>query len=106
MSLELEPGVIELDDTAQAWLLQYKAIKSQLSELEQRLQVAREHLEFSLGQAETATIKGHPVVRWTSVESKRFDTKRAREILPAQVVEALEVVSTSRRFTIVNEDDH
>ena len=104
MSLELEPGVIELDDTAQAWLLQYKAIKSQLSELEERLQVAREHLEFSLGQAETATIKGHPVVRWTNVESKRFDTKRAREILPAQVVEALEVVSTSRRFTIVNED--
>jgi hypothetical protein len=46
-----------------------------------------------------------PVVRYSFVESKRFDTKRAREILPTQVIEALEVVSTSRRFSIVNEDN-
>lgn len=105
MSVELEPGVIELDDTAQAWLLQYKAIKAQMSELNEKLEVARQHLEFSLGEAETATIKGHPVVRWTRVEAKRFDTKKAREILPTQVIEALEVVSSSRRFTLVNEDD-
>ena len=39
------------------------------------------------------------------MESKRFDTKRAREILPAQVIDALEVVSVSRRFSIVQEDD-
>lgn len=104
MSVELEPGVIELDDTAQAWLLQYKSIKAQMAELDEKLQVAREHLEFSLGEAETATIKGHPVIRWTKVEAKRFDTKRAREVLPVQVIESLEVVSTSRRFTLVNED--
>lgn len=105
MSVELEPGVIELDDTAQAWLLQYKAIKNQMKELEEKLQVAREHLEFSLGEAETACVKGHPVIRWTRVESKRFDTKKARELLPVQVIEALEIVSSSRRFTLVNEDD-
>ncbi len=32
-----------------------------------------------------------PVVRYTFVESRRFDTKRAREILPVQVIEALMV---------------
>ena len=105
MSVEIEPGVIELDDTAQAWLLQYKAIKAEMAELEEKLQVARDHLEYFLGEAETATIKGHPVVRWTRVESRRFDSKKAREILPAQVVEALEMVSVSRRFTIVSEDN-
>lgn len=104
MSVEIEPGVIELDDTAQAWLLQYKAIKAEMTELEEKLQIARDHLEHSLGNAETATIKGHPVIRWSKVESRRFDTKKAREILPAQVVEALEMVSVSRRFSIVSEE--
>jgi predicted phage-related endonuclease len=48
--------------------------------------------------------QNRPVIRWTTVESKRFDTKRAREILPPQVIEALETVSTSRRFTIVEQE--
>jgi hypothetical protein len=46
-----------------------------------------------------------PVIRWSVVESKRFDTKRAREILPAQVIDLLEVVSTTRRFTVVRDDE-
>jgi hypothetical protein len=43
-------------------------------------------------------------VRWTRVESRRFDTKKAREILPQQVIDVLEVVSTSRRFVIVDQE--
>lgn len=105
MSLEIEPGVIELDDTAQAWLLQYKATKAQISELEQKLQVAREHLEFALGDSELALIKGQPVIRWTKTESHRFDTKKARELLPPEVVEALETKIVSRRFSIVEVDE-
>jgi predicted phage-related endonuclease len=105
MSVEIEPGVIEFDNTAQAWLLQYKKTKLEITELEETLQVARDHLEFALGDAEIATIKGHPVVRFSKVESKRFDTKRAREILPQQVIDALEVVSVSRRFSLVTEEN-
>lgn len=105
MSVEIEPGIIELDDTAQAWLLQYKTIKAQMTELEEKLQIARDHLEYALGESETATVKGHPVIRWSRVESRRFDSKKAREILPPQVVEALEMVSVSRRFSIVSEDN-
>lgn len=105
MSIELEPGVIELDDTAQAWLLAYKDYTAKIAELEEKRAVAREHLEFALGEAETACVKGHPAIRFTKVESKRFDTKRARELLPEQVLEALEVVSYSRRFTLVKDDE-
>jgi hypothetical protein len=57
-----------------------------------------------MGDAELAMYQNRPVIRWTRVESKRFDTKRAREILPEQVIDALEVVSVSRRFTIVEQD--
>lgn len=105
MSIELEPGVIELDDTAQAWLLAFKEYSAKIAELEEKRAVAREHLEFALGEAETACVKGHPAIRYTKVESKRFDTKRAKELLPEQVLNALEIISYSRRFTIVKEDE-
>jgi predicted phage-related endonuclease len=104
MSLEIEPGVIELDDTAQAWLLQYKTTKAQITEMEERLQVARDHLEMALGNSELALIKGQPVIRWTKTESTRFDTKKARELLPADLVEVLETKIVSRRFSIVTDE--
>jgi predicted phage-related endonuclease len=105
MSLEIEPGVIELDDTAQAWLLAYKKTKAEISALEEKLKVAREHLEFALGDSELALIKGQPVIRWTRTESHRFDTKKAREILPAELIGALETTLISRRFSIVEVDE-
>lgn len=105
MSLEIEPGVIELDDTAQAWLLQYKTLKHQIAEMEERLKVAREHLEFALGDSELALIKGQPVIRWTRTESHRFDTKKAREILPAELIGALETTIVARRFSIVADEE-
>jgi hypothetical protein len=57
-----------------------------------------------MGDSETALYENKPVVRWTRVESRRFDTKKAREILPQQVIDVLEIVSTSRRFTLVDPD--
>jgi predicted phage-related endonuclease len=105
MSIELEPGLIELDETAQAWLLAYKDATAKIAELEEKRAVAREHLEVALGEAETACIKGHPVVRFTKVESRRFDTKRAKELLPPQVLDTLEIISYSRRFTLVRDEE-
>jgi predicted phage-related endonuclease len=105
MSIEIEPGVIELDDTAQAWLLQYKTTKAQIAEMEERLQVARDHLEMALGNSELAWIKGQPVIRWTKTESHRFDTKKARELLPAELIEVLETKIVSRRFSIVMDEN-
>ena len=105
MSIEIEPGVIELDDTAQAWLLQYKTLTHQIAEMEERLKVAREHLEFALGDSELALIKGQPVIRWTRTESNRFDTKKAREVLPAELISVLETTIVSRRFSIVADEE-
>jgi hypothetical protein len=45
--------------------------------------------------------QGNEVVRWSFVESRRLDVKKAREILPVQVIELLEVPTMSRRFTVV-----
>ena len=105
MSVEIETGVVDLDANTAAWLEQYKSALAKIKELNEIADVARAHIERALGDCELGMFLNRPVVRWTKVESKRFDTKRAREILPSQVIDALEVVSVSRRFSIVQEDD-
>ena len=105
MSVEIEKGVIDFDVNTAAWLEQYKSALSKIKELQEVADIARSHIEQALGEGETGMFLNRPVVRWTRVESKRFDTKRAREILPVQVIEALEVVTVSRRFTLVTGDE-
>jgi len=106
MSVENEIGVVDFDANTAAWLEQYKSAVAKIKELQEVADVARAHIEAALGDNQMGMFLNRPVVRWSFVESTRFDTKRAREILPAQVIEALEVKSTSRRFSIVNEDDY
>lgn len=105
MSVEIEKGVIDFDVNTAAWLEQYKSALAKIKELQEVADVARAHIEQALGESETGMFLNRPVVRWTRVESKRFDTKRAREILPEQVIAALEVTSVSRRFSLVSEDE-
>lgn len=105
MSVEIENGVVDFDVNTAAWLEQYKSALAKIKELQEVADVARAHIEQALGEGETGMFLNRPVVRWTKVESKRFDTKRAREILPVQVIEALEVKTISRRFTLINEDE-
>jgi predicted phage-related endonuclease len=102
MSMQIEKGVKVLDDNTAQWLKQYREALAKIKEWEEVADIARSHLENALGDCEEGLHNGQTVVRWTAIESKRFDTKRAREILPPQVIEMLEVVSHSRRFSVVD----
>jgi predicted phage-related endonuclease len=104
MTIEIEHGVVDFDDGIGQWLRQYKEAQAEAKKWGEVADIARSHLEAAMGDAELAMYQNRPVVRWTKVETKRFDTKRAREMLPEQVVELLEVVSVSRRFTIVEQE--
>jgi hypothetical protein len=104
MTIEIDHKVVDFDDGVGQWLRQYKEAQAEAKKWSEIAEIARSHLEAAMGDAELAMYQNRPVIRWTTVESKRFDTKRAREILPPQVIEALELVSTSRRFTIVEQD--
>jgi predicted phage-related endonuclease len=105
VTIEIEKGIVDLDDDANAWLEQYKSALAKIKEWQEVADIARAHIEGALGDSQLGMFGNRPVVRWSVVESKRFDTKRAREILPAQVIDLLEVVSTTRRFTVINEDN-
>jgi predicted phage-related endonuclease len=104
MSTEGSIGIVDFDDGIAQWLQQYKHAKEEIARWEEIADIARAHLENAMGDAETALYENKPVVRWTRVESRRFDTKKAREILPQQVIDVLEIVSMSRRFTLVDQD--
>jgi len=104
MSTESSIGIVDFDDGIAQWLQQYKHAKEEIARWEEIADIARSHLENAMGDAETALYENKPVVRWTHVESRRFDTKKAREILPQHVIDVLEVVSMSRRFTLVDQD--
>lgn len=104
MSVASGTGVVDFDANTAAWLEQYKSALAKIKENQEVADVARSHIEQALGDNEVGMFLNRPVVRYTFVESKRFDTKRAREILPAQVIDALEIISTSRRFSIVSEE--
>lgn len=102
MTVEIEHKRVVFDDDIASWLKQYTDALTRIKEWQEVADIARSHLESALGDAEVGMYQGNEVVRWSFVESKRIDVKKAREILPIQVIELLEVPTTSRRFTIVD----
>ena len=105
MSVEIEKGVVDFDSNTAAWLENYKNALAKIKEWQEVADVARAHIEQSLGDAEVGMYQNRPVVRWSFIETRRFDVKRAKEILPEQVLDTLEVISNSRRFSIVEQDN-
>ena len=105
MSVEIETGIVDFDSNTAAWLENYKNALAKIKEWQEVADVARAHIEQSLGDAEVGMYQNRPVVRWSFIETRRFDVKRAKEILPEQVLDTLEVISNSRRFSIVEQDN-
>lgn len=104
MTIEIEKGVVILDDDTAAWLRQYREALTKIKEWEEIADIARSHLEVALGDNEVAMYQGQPVVRWSTVTSKRFDVKKARELLAPEFVAVLETETHSRRFSLVDLD--
>lgn len=103
MSTQISTHMIDLDPNASAFLAGYIEAKAKIKEWSEKADLYAEQVKAALGDSEIGLVNGKEAVRWTTVESRRIDTKKAREILPPQVVDILEVVTTSRRFTIVED---
>jgi predicted phage-related endonuclease len=105
MSLEMQSGVIEFDENTVSWVEQYRNCLIRIKEWQESADIARSNIEASMGNSELAFFKGQPLVRWTVVMTKRFDVKKAKEILPEELVEKLSIETQSRRFTLVAEGE-
>jgi predicted phage-related endonuclease len=103
--MEIEKGVVAFDQDIANWVAQYRSALEKVKEWQEIADIARSHIENALGDSEVGLWQGRPVVRYSTVESTRFDTKKAKEVLPPELVNLLVTTSTHRRFTIVNEDN-
>jgi predicted phage-related endonuclease len=103
MTQQTAVGVVDLDDNTAAWLDQYRNALAKIKEWQEVADVARSHLESAIGENEVAMYKNRQVIRFTRFEQTRFDVKHAKEILPPQILDVLNVKSTVRRFTLVEE---
>ena len=105
MSTQINQEMVDLDPQAIAWLDTYIETKAKIKQLQELLDKAQEHVKAALGDCETGLVHGREAVRWKSVESKRVDVTKLRELLPPQVLDLVEVHQTTRRFTIVEADE-
>jgi predicted phage-related endonuclease len=104
VSMEIEQGVIAFDQDIANWVAQYKSALEKVKEWQEIADIARSHIENALGDAEVGLWQGREVVRFSTVETTRFDTKKAKEVLPPELVALLVTTSTHRRFTLVAEE--
>jgi predicted phage-related endonuclease len=104
MTIQIDNKSVILDENTAQWLKQYRDAQVKVKEWQEIADIARSHLEVALGENEVAIYQGQEVVRWTTVTSKRFDVKKAREMLPANVISLFESEQISRRFTLTDQD--
>jgi len=96
---------VPLDDLNN-WLELYRQATDGIAALEERRKVARERIEAALGEAETGTVAGRPVVRWTHVTSTRLDQRKAKALLDGYgALDEAMTETTSRRFVLVTEEE-
>lgn len=105
MGTELDNQTVALDMAAAAFVAAYVEAKAKIKEWTEKADLAAEQIKAALGDHEIGLIDNKPAVRWTTVESKTIDIKKCREILPPQVLDLVEVVRTSKRFTLVDENN-
>ncbi|NBT79099.1 MAG: hypothetical protein EBT04_11720 [Betaproteobacteria bacterium] len=102
MSLQINPEEIDFDPGIADLISRLRRLKAEIGELQEQADILAEQIKSAMGDAIIGTVNGAPAVKWTTVESTRFDVKKAREVLPKQVIDLLEIKSQSRRFTLLD----
>ena len=103
MSPQINLEMVDLDPAASAFLAAYIEARAKVKEWEEKADIAAEQVKAALGDAQIGLVNGREAVRWTTVETKRIDPKKVRELLPENLWEKFETASVSRRFMIVEE---
>lgn len=101
---ELNEGK-ELPPSVAGWLEEYKKLKAQIKDLEERADIARSHVELFLNDANLGTVNGMPAIKWVHVEQRRFDQSKALQYLTEEQVADCYKVMTTRQFRPVSQDD-
>lgn len=86
------------------WIDILHEANAQKKRCEEAIATARAKIEEALGDLEVGCLDDTPVVRYTHVTSTRFDTSKAKKLLPADLYQACTSTTTTRRFTLVDQE--
>ena len=97
---------VDLPTPVANWLNEYKRIQAEIKELQERLDIARAHVELALGESTLGLVNGNPAIKWGFVEQRRFDQTKAKELLRDQpgLLESCYTTQRMRRFEIVKDE--
>lgn len=96
---------VDLPTSVAHWLDSYKQLLAQKKELEERIDIARAHVELALGESTLGLVNGNPAIKWGWVDQRRFDQTKAKELLRDKpgILEACYTTQRIRRFEIVKD---
>lgn len=92
---------VEVDADA---LHRYRQAREQIATWTEIADQARARLEQQLGERQTGTVDGLPVIRWARVKSTRLDQTLVKSLHPGVHAEC-QTTSESRRFTVVSANE-
>lgn len=98
------PAPIALDSIADA-IGAYLKLDAQIHEWARMRETLRKQIERELGEAETGTIAGKSVVRWTHYNQRRLSTSAIRKTFTEAELEGCWVDETRRKFYFLHGDE-
>jgi predicted phage-related endonuclease len=90
---------VELDDLADSVAIM-QACKSRIAELNNVLNEHRAKIEEKMGNADTGTIEGEPVITWKTYKQKRLN-QAALALCNPELVESYKDTTEVRRMEIL-----
>jgi len=105
MSMQISTETMDFDLDTFNWVDRYRQTMQDIKELQEVADIARSHIEAAMGDCQIGFHHNRPVVRWTTVTTERLNTKMVKEALTPELLEQFTTTSTSRRFTLVDEDE-
>lgn len=104
MSVQINTEVIDFDQDTANWVLRYKETLAAIKLLQEQADIARSHIEAAMGECQIGFHHNRPMVRWTTVTTNRLNTTLVKEALSPEILALYTTSTTSRRFTLVDED--
>lgn len=104
MSIQTDHEIMELDQDAANWVQLYRETLASIKLLQEQADIARANIESQMGTCTVGLYNNRPLVRWTNVTSSRLDVNKVKEALSPELIAQFSSTTSSRRFTIVNED--
>ena len=94
----------ELPTPVAAWLEEYKRLQAEKKTLEERMEIARAHVELALGENQLGSINGVPVVKYAFSARNTFDQTKAKKLLTDEQIAECITTTQVRSFRLFDID--